>query len=621
MATETIREFVAGLGFEVNESDQRRFYDAIEGATLRARLLGDALELMAKAAVGKIAEVATQFEALYNQAQRLGTTGPSIRAFEYAVRQVHGSVEGANAALESFGEFLKNLPPQAADNLAKQLKIPIEDTKDRAKFLLDIYERLSHMPNYLANQFRETYHLGGWSDFQQIVGDPQGAIKAFEEETKRQNAAGITDEAMRKQSDMVKKWLEFSQKMDDYSRQGELNLSGYAVKMLDILNKSIDEHEKKISEFVDWSTKFGFVTDLGKTQFHFDEAKFAEHFETALKAAESSTVLQLKHFEDALRPVVEWFERFGRSLFGIFTKPYLDQNGQPEVLPDASGGGFLGRMWGGIKGALGFGGGNKGVGGWWTPDRMSHAVDRLMKESGLSREGAAGLVARWAAVEAPGGPTSVNPNGAQGIGQWLGDRQNALTASGDFDKNLTAAINELNGRERAAGDALRSAKTPAEAERGASMFERAEGYNPSTGEDAYTGSTPVGDVLKAIDKRTAAAVAASMSPAGGPWVKANSKEYATDRFGNIHPEMVRPGSDKTSNLDWANPSAPGWAAINADLPVGPSSVDNSSRSVNAPITNNITVNSPDPQSAAAMVGVHLDRTANDVSRNLQGAFQ
>ena len=35
----------------------------------------------------------------------------------------------------------------------------------------------------------------------------------------------------------------------------------------------------------------------------------------------------------------------------------------------------------------------------------------------------------------------------------------------------------------------------------------------------------------------------------------------------------------------------------------------------------VTVNAPDPHSAAAMVGLHLDRSANDLARNLQGAFQ
>ena len=41
---ENLRDFVVGLGFELDESAQRRFTTALEGATLRAKLLGDALE-------------------------------------------------------------------------------------------------------------------------------------------------------------------------------------------------------------------------------------------------------------------------------------------------------------------------------------------------------------------------------------------------------------------------------------------------------------------------------------------------------------------------------------------------------------------------------------------------
>jgi hypothetical protein len=50
------------------------------------------------------------------------------------------------------------------------------------------------------------------------------------------------------------------------------------------------------------------------------------------------------------------------------------------------------------------GGGDKGVGGWWTDDRMRHAVDRLMNEGGMTQMGAVGMVARMAGVEAPGAP-------------------------------------------------------------------------------------------------------------------------------------------------------------------------------------------------------------------------
>jgi hypothetical protein len=44
-----------------------------------------------------------------------------------------------------------------------------------------------------------------------------------------------------------------------------------------------------------------------------------------------------------------------------------------------------------------------------------------------------------------------------------------------------------------------------------------------------------------------------------------------------------------------------WDALNAQLPVGPTSSDNSSKNITLSVTNNITVNGPDPQSAAAIV--------------------
>ena len=135
-------------------------------------------------------------------------------------------------------------------------------------------------------------------------------------------------------------------------------------------------------------------------------------------------------------------------------------------------------------------------GKWWTAERQSHAVDYLMKHAGLSEFGAAGLVARWAAVEAKGGPGSRNPrSGAEGIAQWLGSRKRrGVTDTANFDAQLAHAAWELNHTERRAGDALRAARTPWEGARGASMFERAEGYRARTGLDWFTRSTPAGRV-------------------------------------------------------------------------------------------------------------------------------
>jgi hypothetical protein len=80
-------------------------------------------------------------------------------------------------------------------------------------------------------------------------------------------------------------------------------------------------------------------------------------------------------------------------------------------------------------------------------------------------------------------------------------------------------------------------------------------------------------------------------------------------------------SEKSSSLPVGWDQGHSWDALNAQLPVGPTSRDNSSKNITLSVTNNITVNGPDPQSDAAIVGVHPDRTSNDLSRILQCAFQ
>ena len=134
--------------------------------------------------------------------------------------------------------------------------------------------------------------------------------------------------------------------------------------------------------------------------------------------------------------------------------------------------------------------------GWWTPERQQFAINHLMKNAGLSEVGAKAMVARWAYIEAPNGPGEVNPtSGAQGIGQWLGPRQGGYILDNDFKAFISQLekaekeMNEPSGPQRRAGDALRSAKTNYQGARGASMFERAEGYSWFTGLDNFTAKT------------------------------------------------------------------------------------------------------------------------------------
>jgi hypothetical protein len=129
--------------------------------------------------------------------------------------------------------------------------------------------------------------------------------------------------------------------------------------------------------------------------------------------------------------------------------------------------------------------------GWWTLDRQRHAFNRLLS-GGLSDYGAAGLVSRWVNVESiESGPFSVNPSsGAFGIAQWLGSRLPPIRGNTDFDAQLDYVLSELNSSEARAGDILRNAANVNEGAIGATVYERAEGYNGTT--DNFTGRTANG---------------------------------------------------------------------------------------------------------------------------------
>lgn len=146
---------------------------------------------------------------------------------------------------------------------------------------------------------------------------------------------------------------------------------------------------------------------------------------------------------------------------------------------------------------------------WWTADRKRYALNYLLS-AGLSPYGAAGLVSRWANVESvANGPSAVNPySGAFGIAQWLGSRLPPIRGNTNFDAQLAYVVQELNGPEARAGNVLRAAGSAYEGARGASMYERAEGYNSASGVDNFTARTASG-IMSILGYANSATQAAS----------------------------------------------------------------------------------------------------------------
>ena len=273
--------------------------------------------------------------------------------------------------------------------------------------------------------------------------------------------------------------------------------------------------------------------------------------------------------------------------------------------------------------------GSGSLGNWWTPDRIKHAVERLQKEAGLSEAGAAGLVARWSGIEAAGGPGSHNNvgGGHSGIGQWSDiSRGGAAMRGADFDTQISHAIDELKTTEARAAAVLRNAKTPEEGARGASMFERAENYNPSTGIDDWTASTPVGKVLSILHGSTLpnGEKRKNLSDLAAPGTTAlGSPDQLNKGFGSGGwtfpaiapydkiPAATQPGGqlspEKSSLLDYGIPS--GGARLSSLAAINPVTTSSTSNSMH--VVNHIDARgATDPHGIAREIQLALERSTS-----------
>jgi hypothetical protein len=116
---ETIQDFLGSLGFNIDESQQNRFTDALTKSRQVIEQLGKGitgamqqLANMATVAMGTaigigaaLTKSGEDFASLGNAAARIGTAPQHIRAFEYAVQQLGGTAAEARRHLKASPNF------------------------------------------------------------------------------------------------------------------------------------------------------------------------------------------------------------------------------------------------------------------------------------------------------------------------------------------------------------------------------------------------------------------------------------------------------------------------------------------------------------------------------------
>lgn len=103
---ETIKEFLVGLGFNVNEAQLKNFVDGVSTASLRAAALGAAVTAAAGVVVAGISEVANEAVKLDLLAQRLNTTASALDDFADTAEMVGIGGEEATASLMALNKVV-----------------------------------------------------------------------------------------------------------------------------------------------------------------------------------------------------------------------------------------------------------------------------------------------------------------------------------------------------------------------------------------------------------------------------------------------------------------------------------------------------------------------------------
>ena len=79
MSTETLKDFLISLGFQVDDAGAKKFDAVITGATLKAIDLGVKVEAAALSVVAFTAKIASSLDNLYWASQRAGATVEGIK--------------------------------------------------------------------------------------------------------------------------------------------------------------------------------------------------------------------------------------------------------------------------------------------------------------------------------------------------------------------------------------------------------------------------------------------------------------------------------------------------------------------------------------------------------------
>ncbi|MBR8074112.1 glucosaminidase domain-containing protein [Burkholderia cenocepacia] len=156
-----IREFLVALGFKVDEKGLKNFTEGVEGATKGVTRLITTISGAALTLGAGVSAFASKLERLYFVSQRTGAAATSLRAFDFAARNLGVSTEAAFGTIENLARFLRNNPAGESylGTLGVQTRNANGELRDTVDIMSDLSGALAKMPTYRAAQYANIFGI------------------------------------------------------------------------------------------------------------------------------------------------------------------------------------------------------------------------------------------------------------------------------------------------------------------------------------------------------------------------------------------------------------------------------------------------------------------------------
>ena len=456
---DTIKEFLVSLGFKTDKSSQKDFEAALVGTQAKAVALGIAMVEMAKVIAQAMADIIPEFDKLYFQTQRLGSSANDIKAFSYAMDQLGGSAQGANASLKAIADFVRYTP--GAGGFLQKLGVDPANIGDAAKTIKDLEASFQNMPAYKARALSQVLGIDPDTLFamSKDTGEFEAQYRAFAQRM-GVNLDDMAGEANAFQTNLRLLKAEGGLAFDVLTEKVLAWLLPALMKLSDWFTnitsgKKLTGMAGQIQDIV------GAISDLVHALGQLAVSPYIENFASKMLGAITQTIEVMANLIKLVNDVLSgnwgsaWSDAkavvshasqgassVADAIFGGDTKEY-GKNGQVG-LPGGPGPASK-SPWAGNFDAyisphsIAAGGGS----GTAKPNAsggssFDTAVSAFMA-SGLSQAGARGLAAALGAESHGLNPGDINPtSGARGIAQWL-TKSRINDIQGHFHKSIMSA--------------------------------------------------------------------------------------------------------------------------------------------------------------------------------------